>query len=113
MIQLYLSKNNFEAQKVQRFFKERGIKIQVMDLKKHRLGERELDLFIKAVGGARKLVDRQDKKTLSHPIAHFDSDAFVKEALLENPLFLISPIVRNGTKVSVGFSKEALEDMIK
>ena len=45
MIQIYLSKNNFDAQKAQRFFKERRIPVQVMDLKKHKLGQRELELF--------------------------------------------------------------------
>lgn len=112
MIQLYASKNNFDAQKVQRFLKERKIPFQLMDLKKHKPGGRELDLFIKAAGSAKKLVDRTDKKVLSHPIAHFDTDSLVREALLENPLFLISPITRNGTRVMLGFDKEALEALI-
>ena len=42
MIQLYISKKNFDAQKAERFFKERRVQVQVMDLKKHKLGEREL-----------------------------------------------------------------------
>ena len=40
MLQMYVSKKNFDVQKAERFFKERRIQIQVMDLKKHRLGER-------------------------------------------------------------------------
>ena len=39
MIQLYISKKNFDAQKAERFFKERRVQVQVMDLKKHKLGE--------------------------------------------------------------------------
>ena len=36
MIQLYISKKNFDAQKAERFFKERRVQVQVMDLKKHK-----------------------------------------------------------------------------
>ena len=45
MIQLYISKKNFDAQKAERFFKERRVQVQVMDLKKHKLGERELQVM--------------------------------------------------------------------
>ena len=38
MIQLYISKKNFDAQKAERFFKERRVQVQVMDLKKHQAG---------------------------------------------------------------------------
>lgn len=50
MIQLYISKKNFDAQKAERFFKERRVQVQVMDLKKHKLGERELQVMAKDVG---------------------------------------------------------------
>ena len=112
MIQIYLSKNNFDAQKVQRFLKERKIPFQIMDLKKHRLGERELDVFIRAAGSVKKLVDRADKKVLSHPVAHFDTESLIKEGLLQNPGFLISPLTRNGSKAMIGFDKEMLEALI-
>ena len=41
-IQIYVSKKNFDVQKAQRYFKERRISVQELDLKKHRLGEREV-----------------------------------------------------------------------
>ena len=112
MIQLYLGKPNFDAQKVRRFLKERGIAFQLMDLKKHRLGERELDLFARQAGGVRKLVDRADKQTMSHPVAHFDTESLIREALLENPRFLVSPITRNGDRILIGYDKSALEKLI-
>ena len=112
MIQIYLSKNNFDAQKVQRFLKERKIPFQLMDLKKHKLGERELDIFIRAAGSVKKLVDRTDKKVLSHPVAHFDTESLIKEGLLQNPGFLVCPITRNGQKAMIGFDKDVLEAMV-
>ena len=50
MIQIYISKKNFDLQKAQRFFKERRIQVQELDLKKHRLGERELQTLSRAGG---------------------------------------------------------------
>lgn len=113
MIQIYLSKNNFDAQKIQRYLKERKIPFQVMDLNKHKLGERELDVFIRAAGSVKKLVDRTDKKVLSHPVAHFDTESLIKEALLQKPTFLISPITRNGQKAMIGFDKDVLEALVQ
>lgn len=113
MIQLYMTRNNFDSQKVQRFLKERKIPFQLMDLKKHKLGERELDLFIRAAGSAKKLVDRMDKKVLSLPLAHFDTESLIKEGLLAQPMCLVSPIVRNGNKVMIGFDADALAMLVK
>ena len=45
-IQIYSGKRNFETQKAERYFKERRISFQSVDLKKHRLGEREIRLML-------------------------------------------------------------------
>jgi arsenate reductase-like glutaredoxin family protein len=112
MIQVYLSKHNFDAQKVQRFLKERGIAFQVMDLKKHRLGERELDLFARSAGNIKNLIDRTDKRVMEHPAAHFSTESLIREALLEHPGLLVSPITRNGSRILIGYDKNALDQMI-
>ena len=52
-LQLYSLKKNFAVQKAERFFKERRAQMQAVDLKKHKLGLRELQLFARAAGGAR------------------------------------------------------------
>ena len=49
-IQIYISKKNFDVQKAQRFFKERRITVQELDLKKHHLGEREVRTMAQAIG---------------------------------------------------------------
>ena len=78
MIQLYISKKNFDAQKAERFFKERRVQVQVMDLKKHKLGERELQVMAKDVG-MQGLLDREDKRAKEHPACYcnIDSSALV------------------------------------
>lgn len=113
MIQLYITRNNFDAQKVQRYLKERKIPFQLMNLKKHKPGQREMELFIKAAGGAKNLVDRKDKSVASLPLAHFDTESLIKEGLMESPMCLVSPITRNANKVVIGFDQDALEALIK
>jgi len=73
-----------------------------MDLKKHKLGQRELEVFIRAVGSARELVDRDGKKALERPVAHMSTESLIIAELLADPSALRSPIVRNGSKATVG-----------
>ncbi len=100
-IQIYVNKKNPDVLKAERFFKERRIPYQMMDLKKHRLGQKELDVFVRAVG-AKALVDREGKKALERPVAHMSTDSLIIAELLNDPSALKSPIVRNGAKVTVG-----------
>ena len=60
-IQIYSGKKNFDTQKAERWFKERRIPFQSLDLKKHKLGEREIRMMLQAFG-PEKLIDREDKK---------------------------------------------------
>ena len=89
----------------ERFFKERRIPYQMMDLKKHKLGKKELDTFVRAVG-AKALVDREGKKALERPVAHMEDERYIVEALLDDPTALRTPIVRNGREVTVGFQPD-------
>ena len=104
-IQLYVSKKNFDVQKAERFFKERRIKVQVMDLKKHKLGERELQAMARGVG-LTGLIDREDKKVIEHPAAHCSIDSALRDYIIECPWLLKAPIVRNGKQATVGYCPE-------
>lgn len=100
-IQMYVSKKNFDVQKAERFFKERRVQIQVLDLKKHKLGERELQTIGR--GGLSALIDREDKKVKEHPACYYDRDTLLIPAVLEAPFLLRSPILRNGNQITVGY----------
>lgn len=104
-IQMYVSRKNFDQQKADRFFKERRVTVQVMDLKKHKLGERELQVFARGIG-LTNLIDRDDKRVKEHPACYYDRDSLLTEAILENPWLLKSPILRCGNKVTVGYQPE-------
>ena len=111
-IQIYALKRNFDTQKAERFFKERRISYQLLDLKKHKLGQRELSLFARRLG-AENLVDRQSPDALSHPVAHTDDAAYILECLAENLRFLRTPIVRNGEQVTLGADEKTWEEWLK
>ena len=77
MIQIFGTKKSFDTKKAQRFFKERRIKVQFIDLKEKEMSKGELTSVMQAVGGIDKL--------------------------LENQQVLAEPIVRNGKKATVGY----------
>ena len=106
-IQIYVTKKNPAVLKAERFFKERRVPYHLVDLHKHRLGARELALFAKAAGGAAALVDRAGQKALERPVAHMSTESLILDALMEDPLALVCPIVRNGNAVTVGVDEAA------
>ena len=101
-IQIYSGKKNFEVQKAERYFKERRIPYQSLDLKKHRLGEREIRLMLDEVG-MENLLDREDKKVKEHPACYYDRAELLIPAIQESPWLLKTPIVRNGREITIGF----------
>ena len=110
-IQLYVYKRNFDVQKAERFLKERKIAFQTLDLKKHKLGRRELELFAKGKG-VKSIINLEDENVKSHPIAYTFDQSQMIDYLLDNPQFLLSPIIRLGQKVIIGFDENELNRMI-
>ena len=103
MIQIFGTKKSFDTKKAQRFFKERRIKVQFIDLKEKEMSKGELTSVMQAVGGIDKLLNpkTKDEETLAL-IQHLTpSQRFDK--LLENQQVLAEPIVRNGKKATVGY----------
>ncbi|MBR1685772.1 MAG: ArsC family transcriptional regulator [Clostridia bacterium] len=111
-IQLYYGKKNFDVQKAQRFFKERRITVQELDLKKHRLGEREVQTMARALG-MQNLLDREDKKVKEHPACYYNKDEDILQAILENPWLLKCPIVRSGNRVTAGYAPQIWETWLE
>jgi len=110
-IQIYCGKKNFDTQKAERFFKERRIPVQMLDLKKHPLGEREVRLMIQQIGLDR-LMDREDKKVREHPACYYLQESLVIPAVQEAPWLLRTPIVRNGSRMTAGYCPEVWEQWI-
>ena len=107
-IQIYIGKKNFEIQKAERYFRERRIPYQALDLKKHRLGEREIRLMLDIVG-IEALIDREDRKVREHPACYYDRTELLVPAIQENPWLLKTPVVRNGNRITVGYQPDVWE----
>lgn len=105
-IQIFGTTKCFDTKKAQRYFKERNIKVQFINLKEKAMSKGEMMSVIQAVGGMDKLIDPkakdQDTLTLIKYIA--DEDKFGK--LLENQQVLRTPVVRNGKQATVGYQPD-------
>jgi arsenate reductase-like glutaredoxin family protein len=82
-----------------RFFKERGLKIHFVDLRERPISKGELD-NIKRIIPEEELIDCKGKEYEKRRLEYMLFD--ISEKLLETPLLLRTPIVRNGNKVTVG-----------
>ena len=105
-IQIFGTKKSSDTRKAERFFKERGIRFQSVDLKEKGLSRGELQSVMQAVGGLDALIDPdcrdKDLLTLIRYIAAEDRAAKV----LENQSVLRQPIVRNGRQATVGYQPD-------
>ena len=100
-IQIFGKSKCFDTKKAERYFKERGILLQSVDLPRYGLSAGEFASVCRAVGGWAALLDEK------HPDAALvrclASDTAREEKLLENPRMLRTPIVRNGRQATVGY----------
>lgn len=105
MIQIYFYKKNFDAQKAERWFKERRVPFQMVDLARTKLGRREVETFRQAVG-LDALIDREGAAWKECPARFAAGEDAILSALAENPRRMALPIVRDGRKATVGYQPE-------
>ena len=99
-LQIYAGKG-FDTQKAERFFKERRIPYQRVDVLKYGIGKRELESVAAAVG-MEALCDRECKAFRESVIAYTQSRETILSGLIEKPQLLRLPIVRCGKLATVG-----------
>ena len=99
-IQIFGKSKCFDTKKAERWFKERRIKFQAVDVKKCGMSLGELTSVKNAVGLEAMIdPDHPDAVLLSY----LASGQAKLEKLYENPALLRTPIVRNGRQATVGF----------
>jgi len=105
-IQIFGTKKSADTRKAERFFKERNIKFQSIDLKEKGFSKGELQAVIQAVGGLDALLDPdcRDQQTLSL-IKYLVPEQKLGK-VLENQSVLKQPVVRNGKQATVGYAPE-------
>ena len=109
-IQIIGTKKCAETRKAERFFKERGLKVQFRDLKQQALSGGEIKKIAQAVGGVDNIIDRGSKEFEKRNLKWISLPA--EEALQKYPLITATPIVRNGPKATVGHAPETWEAWI-
>ena len=102
-IQIFGTKKCFDTKKAERYFKERGIRIQMIDMKEKGMSKGEFNSVRQSVGGIGQMIntDAKDKDLLA--LMQYLSDADREEKLFENQHILKTPIVRNGKQATIGF----------
>lgn len=105
-IQIFGTKKSFETKKAQRYFKERRIPFQFIDLKEKGMSKGELTSVMRAVGGLEALVDPKAKDQDTVALITYLTESQKFEKLLENQQVLREPIVRNGQKATVGYEPD-------
>lgn len=113
-IQIFGTKKCSDTRKAERWWKERGIKVHMVDLKQKGMSPGELKAVAQRVGGLSQLVDRQSPRYRErglHVSAY--AGAMLEKILLEEPLLIMTPIVRNGAQATLGYSPDVWETWIK
>ncbi len=106
-IQIFGSSKSFDSKKAERWFKERRIRYQYIDLPSKGLSPREY-LAVKQKVGFEALCDEKSKAWEKHFMAYITPEAR-EQKLLEYPELLRTPIVRNGKEATVGYCPEVWE----
>ena len=101
-IQIFGTKKSFDTKKAQRWFKERRIKFQFIDLREKEMSAGELRSVMQAVGGIDALVDPKAKDEEALALVQHLAESQRFDKLLENQQLLREPIVRNGRAATVG-----------
>ena len=103
-LQIFGSPSCQDTKKAHRFFKERGIAYQLVDLSDKGISRGELRSIAAALG-LEALPDREGKRWKDRGLEYMDLD--LEETLLADPLLLRSPIVRDGKNAAIGLDPEA------
>ena len=105
-IQIFGTTKCFDTKKAQRYFKERGVKFQFVDLKEKGLSKGEYSSVKQAVGGLDAMLNPECRDQNALTLIRYISDEDKDEKVLENQQVLKTPIVRNGRLATVGYQPE-------
>jgi len=109
-IQIFGTKKNSDTRKAERFFCERKISYHFRDLNEKGISPGELENILQAVP-AEKLMDKEGsqfkKRNLSYMVYN------IEEELLNDPLLLKMPVVRNGKLSTVGYKPDVWKEWLK
>ena len=105
-IQIFGTKKCSDTRKAERFFKERGIKYQFIDMKEKGMSKGEFNSIAQVNGGVEAMLnpDAKDQDTLA--LIRYLSPEDKLEKLLGKPQVIKTPLVRNGKQSTLGYQPE-------
>lgn len=105
-IQIFGTGKCFDTKKAIRYFKERNIKYQFIDMKEKGMSKGEYNSIKQAAGGLEAMLNEKcrDQDTLA--LIKYISDEDRDEKVLENQQVLKTPIVRNGKRAAIGYKPD-------
>lgn len=101
-IQIFGTKKCSDTRKAERYFKERRIKYQMIDLREKEMSRGEFNSVKQAVGGIDSMINENAKDDVI-TLMKYLSDGDKEEKLIENQQVIKTPIVRNGRQATIGF----------
>lgn len=104
-IQIFGKSKCFDTAKAERYFKERRIKYQFVDILRYGLSKGELESVARAVG-VNKLIDSRSRDYERLNLDRIASLPTRQELLLNNPGLYQTPVVRNGKAATVGYQPD-------
>ena len=105
-IQIFGTKKCNDTKKAERFFKERGIKYQFIDMKEKGMSKGEFNSVAQVNGGVEAMLnpDAKDQDTLA--LIRYLAPEDKLEKILGNPQVIKTPVVRNGKPSTLGYQPE-------
>lgn len=108
-IQIFGKSKCFDTKKAERWFKERRIKYQFIDLPRFGMSGKEFDSVLRAVGGIDNLIDWAGKSPEITLMKYMDDKRAKEDKVYDDPALIKTPVVRNGKQATVGFQPEIWE----
>ncbi len=106
-VQIFGTKKCAETRKAQRWFAERRIRVHFVDLAQRAASKGELQRFAQKFG-VQALVDRDGRRfrELGLGAGHYSDERWL-ERLVDEPLLLRTPLVRSGSRLTIGYEPDA------
>ena len=108
-IQIFGRSKCFDTKKAERWFKERRIRFQSIDLVKYGMSGGEFDSVLRAVGGIDNLIDWTVKDPEIDLMRYMDYKRAKEDKVFDQPKLMKTPVVRNGKQATVGYCPEIWE----
>ena len=109
-IQIFGTKKCNDTKKAERFFKERGIKFQFIDMKEKGMSKGEFTSVAQANGGLENMINWECKDKDMLALIKYIANEDKPEDSHHNPQVIKTPVVRNRKQSTLGYQPDIWKD---